>query len=102
MLLSCRMLLHDVDGEAIDRDFSLSSAHQIAGLAKLWIRQMKVDELKDQRNPKLTNRHKNGLAGPYVLNPWYWTADRLIRGAKLLRKERMDKGKWPAMSMRVR
>ena len=98
MALSCRMLLHDVDGEAIDRDLCLSSAREIAGVVKLWIRQMKIDELKDQRNPKLTNRHKNGLAGPYVINPWYWTADRLVRGAKLLRKERMEKGAWLAKS----
>jgi hypothetical protein len=94
MTLSCRMLLHDVDGEAIDRDLCLSCAREIAGVVKLWVRQMKIDELKDQRNPKLTNRHKNGLAGAYVLNPWYWTADRLVRGAKLLRKERMEQGPW--------
>lgn len=99
MTLSCRMLLHDLDGEAIDRDECLSSAREIASLAKLWIRQMHIDDLKDQHNPKLTNRHKNGLAGPYVLSPWYWTADRLVRGAKLLRMECKEKGAWARKSI---
>jgi hypothetical protein len=92
------MLLHDVDGEAIDRILFLSSARGIAGVVKLWVRQMKIDALEDQRNPKLTNRHKNGLAGAYVLNPLYWTVDRLVRCSTLLRRERMEKGAWARQS----
>jgi hypothetical protein len=94
MALGCRMLLHEIDGDAHDRDICISSARQIAAVVKLWIRQMKLDEIKYTRetNDKLTNRNKNGHGGPYILNPWYWTADRLIRGARVLRKAGMEKG----------
>jgi hypothetical protein len=92
LALSCRMLLHDVDVGAIDRDIGLSSAREIAAVIKLWIRQMKIDELKDQRNAMLSNRHKNGHAWQYIINLWYWTADLLVRGEKLLRKKGMEKG----------
>jgi hypothetical protein len=98
MTLACRMLLHDLDSDAYDRDVCLSSAREIAGIIKLWIRQMKIDEVKDQRsgvgNGRLTNRGKHGLAGPYVLNLWYWTADRLIRGGRLLRGTGAEKGEY--------
>lgn len=98
MTLACRMLLHDLDSDAYDRDVCLSSAREIAGIIKLWIRQMKIDEVKDQRsgvgNGRLTNRGKHGLAGPYVLNLWYWTADRLIRGGRLLRGAGAEKGEY--------
>jgi hypothetical protein len=76
----------------------LSSARGIAGVVKLWVRRLKIDALEDQRNPKLTNRNKNGLAGSYVLNPLYWTVDRLVRCSTLLRKERMEKGAWARQS----
>lgn len=92
MVLSCRMLLHDVDGEAIDRDICLSSAREIAGVIKLWIRQLKSDEPKHPRTAILHDRNKNGLAWQYGINPWYWTADRLMRGAKVLRRDRLDTG----------
>lgn len=86
------MHLHEPEGDDYDRDACLGAAKEAASIVKLWIRQLKIDELKDARtgsslnSAKQSSRNKNGVAGPYVLVPWFWTANRLIRSAKVLRK----------------
>lgn len=98
------MHLHEPEGDEYDRDTSLAAAKEAASIIKLWIRQLKTDETnansisKDPRNgngnghvnAKPTSRNKHGVAGPYVLVPWFWTANRLIRSAKVLRKMGLD------------
>jgi hypothetical protein len=79
------MHLHEPEGDSYDRDACLGAAKEAASIIKLWIRQLKTDESKNV-SPKLTSRNKHGVAGPYVLVPWFWTANRLIRSAKVLRK----------------
>ena len=83
-LLVTQNLLHNVEDES-DRDISITGAREIAAIIKLWIRQIRIEELKDARNVKYTSRNQNGLGGPYVFTPWFWVAERLIRGNKILR-----------------
>lgn len=83
------MHLHEPEGDAYDRDACLGATKEAASTIKLWIRQLKLDEMRDTRNKsqaRPSSRNKHGVAGPYVLVPWFWTANRLIRCAKVLRK----------------
>lgn len=106
------MHLHEPEGDEFDRDTSLAAAKEAASIIKLWIRQLKTDETNANsisRGPrngngtgnghgnghgnttvKPTSRNKHGVAGPYVLVPWFWTANRLIRSAKVMRKMGLD------------
>ena len=82
-LLTARNLLHNIDVQS-EREICISGAREIAAIIKLWIRQIRIEELKDARNVKYTSRNQNGLGGPYVLTPWFWIAERLIKGNKVL------------------
>lgn len=80
-----------------DRETCLGAAHAAAQIIKIWIRHIKADDNKIQedlacgRAMGMSSRNRNGIAGPYVLVPWFWTADRLIKGVKVLKHlGRMD------------
>jgi len=75
-----------------ERDICIAGAREIAAIIKLWIQQLRIDELKDTRNAKSTSRNQTGLGGPYVLTPWFWNADRLVKGTKVLRALGRDEG----------
>lgn len=93
-ILSTRNWLHDLDDET-ELDVCISGAREIAAIIKLWIRQLQIEELKDTRNVKTTSRTQNGIGGPYVLTPWFWNADRLVKAAKLLRAMGREEGELP-------
>jgi hypothetical protein len=84
-------------GDAFDRDTCLSETHSAASIIKTWIKHIKADDAKiqdDLANGQamgMSSRNRNGIGGPYVLVPWFWTAERLIKGGKVLRDlGRMD------------
>jgi hypothetical protein len=96
-LIGVRLQLHEPEGDSFDRETCITAAKEAASLIKVWIRQLKSDESKNalSRNnalaygntsSKASSRYKHGTAGPYVLVPWFWTANRLIRSARMLRK----------------
>lgn len=88
------MHLHDPEGDEYDREACMSAAREAAAIVKLWIRQLKLDDQNQiqvhtqngHEGKSRSSRNKNGVAGPYVLVPWFWTANRLIRCARVLRK----------------
>ncbi len=90
-ILTARNWLHDINDEN-DRDYAIATSREIAAILKLWIRQIRIDELKDTRNVKATSRNQNGIGGPYVLTPWFWTAEKLVKAAKILRSLGRDEG----------
>ncbi|EIW65919.1 hypothetical protein M231_02824 [Tremella mesenterica] len=101
LLVSVRLFLHDPEGDDYDRDACLDAARELVTMIKHWIQQlMKADQAVNPSctpgsmpetvdgcgaTDKLSSRNKNGVGGPYVLTPWFWTAERLVRGAKVLR-----------------
>lgn len=96
-LFSVRMMLHEPEGDEYDRTTCLDAAREMCSVIKLMLKSFKEDANAvsaaaapngtNTVNDKLngTMRWKHGLGGPYSLTAWYWTADRLIRGAKVLR-----------------
>jgi hypothetical protein len=89
-LISVRMHLHDPEGDEYDRETCLSAAKESASIIKPWIQQLRLDSKQNlSRNGapplKLSSRDRNGVAGPYVLVPWFWTVDRLVRSARVLK-----------------
>ncbi|ORY26130.1 hypothetical protein BCR39DRAFT_470688 [Naematelia encephala] len=87
LLLAAKYMLHDNDTDNHDREIALTQAKELAGIIRLWIKQLKYDELRDTRNVKFNSKAPTacGCAETYVLTPWYWAADWLVRGAKVLR-----------------
>jgi hypothetical protein len=81
------MHLHDPEGDEYDRETCLSAAKEAASIIKPWIKQLRSDDTKQniRVGPKTSSRDRNGVAGPYVLVPWFWTVDRLIRSARVLK-----------------
>lgn len=83
------MHLHDPEGDEYDRETCLSAAKESASIIKPWIQQLRLDSKQNlSRNGagvKLSSRDRNGVAGPYVLVPWFWTVDRLVRCSRVLK-----------------
>lgn len=81
------MHLHDPEGDEYDRETCFSATKEAASIIKPWIRQLRSDDTKQniRAGPKISSRDRNGVAGPYVLVPWFWTVNRLIRSAKVLK-----------------
>jgi hypothetical protein len=83
------MHLHDPEGDEYDRETCLSATKEAASIIKPWIKQLRSDDKLNRgggvTGPKASSRDRNGVAGPYVLVPWFWTINRLIRGARVLK-----------------
>ena len=96
-LLCARMLLHSLDADSFDRDSSIQHARDFSTLVKSWAKTLQVDKsdstsgwtddkVADSNSiASVTTRTKNGIGGPYILTGWFWAADRLLRGATILR-----------------
>ena len=69
------MQLHDPDSSA-ELDTAISSAREIAAILRLHL------TMKEER-PSVSHRC---MGGTYNVAPMFWTADRLARGARVLRK----------------
>ena len=96
-LISSRMLLHSLNSDAFDRDSCIQHARDFAQLVKIWVKELQ--EVGDQPQKwsegrftsansdniaNVTTRTRNGIGGPYILTGWFWAADRLLKGARVL------------------
>jgi hypothetical protein len=82
------MHLHDPEGDEYDRETCITATKEAASIIKPWIKQLRSDDFKQNRTAggaKKSWRDRNGVAGPYVLVPWFWTVNRLIRSARVLK-----------------
>jgi hypothetical protein len=83
------MHLHDPEGDEYDRETCLMATTEAASIIKAWIKQHQSDDKSYRRGgaagPNISSRDRVGVAGPYNLVPWFWTINRLIRGARVLK-----------------
>ena len=83
------MHLHDPEGDEYDRETCLLATTEAASIIKAWIKQLQSDDESNRQGGiaglKTSSRDRIGVAGPYNLVPWFWTINRLIRVARVLK-----------------
>ena len=74
-VLAARNALHNLDGDEADRETCITGAREIAAIIRLWISQIRIDELGQHRNVQTTSTNQHGVAA----------AEWLVKSVKILR-----------------
>lgn len=82
-ILAAQAYLHNIFGDEYDRESCLAFSRESANIIRIWFQHSRLTE--EQTKGSRSNRNKNGIAAPYALAAWFWTADRLMRGAKVVK-----------------